>query len=213
MRLASSGPYRARNAADVRGRGGTLELPWHLSPSGLSGELLEDLLRSSGISARFLGARTEEQLLREEEEKGRKRGEGFTMLLHVYGGHWVMVYFRPGEYAIYVDSYGLPPPPNGKLREFLREKCEIGGEQVWHNARQIQAADSNYCGLFAALFALHYDGYWRRSSLSAAGKEEEEESGGKTAAEPPRYKWARKKLRDNDKRCHGYLSDLIGRGK
>jgi len=168
---------------------------WHLSPEGLSGEVLDDLVRSAGISRRYRGVELAANLAGDDDNHGDDddEDEAFTMIVNIAGEHWATAHVKPGSFALYADSYGLPA--NEHLQRFFTSRCRVSEDMIWHNARRIQALDSNYCGLFAALFALHFDEY-------GAGGGRRRRRGSR-----PLYKWETRssRLGTNDKRCYNYL--------
>ncbi len=167
------------------------DIAWHLSPEGLSGEVIDDLVRSAGISDGYRGVATAARL---GEEDGGGGEASFTVIVNISGAHWATAHVKPGCFALYADSYGLPP--NDHLHKFFTTGCRVSGDKIWYNARRIQALDSNYCGLFAALFALHFDKY---------GDNQERQR--RQQRRRPVYKWETRssRLGKNDKRCYNYL--------
>ena len=170
---------------------------WHLSPEGLSGEVLDDLVRSAGISHRYRGVELATNLGNggSNDNNDDDDDEAFTMIVNIAGEHWATAHVKPGSFALYADSYGLPA--NEHLQRFFTSGCRVSEDMIWHNARRIQALDSNYCGLFAALFALHFDEY---GVGGRRGRQRQRRS-------RPLYKWETRssRLSTNDKRCYNYL--------
>lgn len=144
-------------------------LDFHLSPAGLSAEVIDDLLQQGGISARnYRGIFAATELpavdpnkLLLPRRKERIRPNKIIIIVNV-GRHWTAVCLnrpRRGQtrgYAIYADPYGLPPMRDD-VRDFMKRAGTAVNGEWYYNQQRVQAVDSNYCGLFAALWALRWD--------------------------------------------------------
>lgn len=131
--------------------------PFHLSHTGMSGAAVGQLLEQTGISDAFYGVFSALEL--GAGSPRLRSARPLHILIVNVGAHFVTLVVRSGQCAIYVDSFGLPILHPG-VRSYLRRVAP--GLPVYYNKKRIQSASSVHCGLYAALFALHYDGRRRR---------------------------------------------------
>lgn len=96
-------------------------------------------------------------------------------------GHFVTIVTRPGH-ILYIDPYGTPCNQPRVLR-FL----ELCGRRVVQNVKQIQDFTSNWCGMYAILFANYFD---RKKP-------------------PMKMRFGSKNLKRNDYMCSVYLQKLF----
>jgi hypothetical protein len=69
------------------------------------------------------------------------------------GSHWVAVCFSDSGYAEYFDSYGLPPY-NIEIMAYLRRHSIS-----WtFNGHRLQGLNTNVCGHYCCIYALHSAG-------------------------------------------------------
>ena len=106
-------------------------------------------------------------------------------------GHFVTIVGERGR-LWYLDPYGLPvfQPHVLQFLDLRRRRWT-----VIENTKQIQDADSYYCGLYAILFSMYYDLPRRQR--------------GKVV----RFEWhkRRKDLKKNDALCVKYIRELLRR--
>lgn len=166
----------------------------HVKPGqGISNQLVERLCRRlcgkdfSGVfSADYLplhlAARPKFMLV---VNLGKRRGIRPPQKLPP--GHFVTVVGEPGK-VYYLDPYGLPCDQKD-VAKFLRH-CR---RPVAWNRRQIQAYNSNYCGLYAILFCVYLDS---SSQYSAR-------------LPPLSFTREKNKLRSNDRECFDALARAL----
>lgn len=169
---------------------------------------------------RFLGVRSWLELDRDKEAFERlvgdrlaggktKRRANRTMILNV-GAHFVTVVVGPDSVK-YLDTLKMPLPYGGSdysrrdrfLRRFIATVTGGGKRKGTKKRRlnvlrkRIQAADSNFCGLYAALFSVWY-------LLPPGGKQRDMIAGNGNGGDLSFITDA-SKLEDNDRKCVAYL--------
>ena len=98
------------------------------------------------------------------------------------GSHFITIVAN-NDITIYIDSLGFPcliP----EISDFIRKR----GNPLYYNDRQIQHANSKYCGFFCIYFTLLFD----RALVSQ-----------------PIFTFSTKKLYENDAKCIMYIKSLI----
>lgn len=207
-------------------------IAFHLSRVGLSGEVIADLVQSLGISDDFVGVLAAPELRLAGLEADRRRqsrrrsasparsrrpspARGKMIVIVNVGGHWVTVCAAPG-YVVYADSYGTAPL-RGDVRDFLRACSARYGGPVYFNRKRVQHPSSNYCGLFAALWALIFDGKTPPPTTSQQSdgrrRRRRRQRLGGSGARFIRFYSRANRLSDNDALCLEYLRRLSERGR
>ena len=119
-------------------------LLWHLNSSGVSNELLNDFLKTYGISKKFIGVFPYDKI-------PKLNGQNDKIMIINIGYHFVTVVITK-NYSLYIDSFGTPCTIES-VRIFLKNI----GKPIYYNEKMIQGIKSPYCGMYACLFAIHFD--------------------------------------------------------
>jgi len=119
-----------------------------MSSSGLSNELLTNLISTIGISDDFAGVIPHFELNKFDTLYEKK-----IFILNV-GAHFVTLYISPKEhYALYIDPLGNKIH-NKSVYAYLDNFPNI---EVFFNRKQLQPYVSSHCGLYAVLFSVYFD--------------------------------------------------------
>lgn len=156
-------------------------MEWHLSRRGASNLLLSDLLHFVGISDRFLGVVPADDL----DKLTLPLTTGHIVIVNV-GLHFVTLCLDR-DFVLYVDPFGQPIA-NPSVYHFIKRYYYDAAVPIYFNQKRIQHASSSHCALYAALFALHFDG--RRGPNA------------------PPLRFAPRHLWKNDARCLAYLKNI-----
>lgn len=117
--------------------------------------------------------------------------DNFHMVLNTHK-HFVVLFVTPKE-IVYIDPVGNPPPSgqfNRELQAFIKDtKRRSNGpnRKLIISDREIQAANSTFCGLYCMLFMLFFDHRLTK----------------------PRLKFTSTPSMQNDKKCVSYLLKIV----
>ena len=127
----------------------------HINKRGVTGGVIDDLLRIINISSRYIGIYALPDL---ESLKFSKDKNEIILIVNI-GSHWITIAVYK-NFVLYLDSYGLPPRQTEMIKFLTRllDQCKgIKTHEIHYNIKQIQAISSNYCGMYAALWAKRLD--------------------------------------------------------
>lgn len=140
-------------------------MSWHINRSGLSNDIISELMDSLTATRRYLGVipwtniPTRKIMKRVREQKeGQKPQDDYlhtiAFIVNV-GAHFVSVVIKP-ECILYLDSFANPISPAlyPLLTRIRAEKRD--NYPLYCNRNQIQSLLSSHCGLYAALFTTWY---------------------------------------------------------